>query len=128
MQLNVSTFAKMIRNHALGGRPIGPDDLPEEVHDTISSLVKTVREESMAANLEFQRALYNSLDFCRCIMGGPNVSGSIVASYICTECMTLPDAEFSWYVTTGHGTGSGWPCAVCGSQYFSHHGRLFRMR
>lgn len=43
--------------------------------------------------------------------------------------MMLPEAEFSWYITTGHGSGSGWWCSTCGSQYvFRSNARLFGMQ
>ena len=47
----------------------------------------------------------------------------------CIHCMMLPEAEFSWYITTGHGSGSGWWCSTCGSQYvFRSNARLFGMQ
>lgn len=47
----------------------------------------------------------------------------------CIHCMMLPEAEFSWYITTGHGSGSGWWCSTCGSQYvFRSNACLFGMQ
>lgn len=66
-----------------------------------------------------------SLDFCRMVHGRPRTIGCVTMTYVCKYCGRAPYHDFTWFVTTGHGTGlTGWWCAACGEPYCWEYGGM----